>query len=66
MGFTTASTLVNELIEASKGRDAAADQQKRLARLKLLIIDELGFVPLSPTEASDALRLPRERIDRSF
>ena len=25
--------------------------QKRLARLKLLIIDELGFVPLSPTGA---------------
>lgn len=47
VGFITASALVHELLEA---RD-----EKRLLRLqrqftgyKLLIIDELGYVPLSP------------------
>ena len=39
MGFTTATALVHELIEAT--------DKKRLSRLRLLIIDELGFVPLS-------------------
>ena len=48
VGFLTAAALVHELMEA---RD-----EKRLLRLqkqlaKLLIIDELGFVPLSKTGA---------------
>ena len=50
MGFTTASALVNELMEA-RDEMRLLNLQKRLARLKLLIIDELGFVPLSRTGA---------------
>ena len=46
VGFTTASALVNELMEA-RDEMRLLNLQKRLARLKLLIIDELGFVPLS-------------------
>ena len=50
VGFTTASALVNELMEA-RDEMRLLNLQKRLARLKLLIIDELGFVPLSRTGA---------------
>jgi DNA replication protein DnaC len=50
VGFVTASSLVHELLEA---RDEKTVQrfQKKLATYKLLIIDELGFVPLSKTGA---------------
>ena len=47
MGFTTAAALVHELMEARDNR-RLLNLQRQLARLKLLIIDELGFVPLSP------------------
>ena len=50
VGFTTASALVNELMEA-RDEMRLLNLLKRLARLKLLIIDELGFVPLSRTGA---------------
>ena len=46
VGFTTAASLVHELIEARDER-RLLNLQKKLARLKLLIIDELGFVPLN-------------------
>ena len=39
---------MNELMEA-RDEMRLLNLQKRLARLKLLIIDELGFVPLSRT-----------------
>ena len=50
VGFTTAAALVHELIEARDER-RLLNLQKKLARLKLLIVDELGFVPLSKTGA---------------
>ena len=48
MGFTTAAALVHELM---KGRDERRllNLQRQLARLSLVIIDELGLVPLSRT-----------------
>ena len=63
VGFTTASALVNELME---GRDEMRllNLQKRLARLKLLIIDELGFVPLSPTGAELLFEVFSQRYER--
>ena len=48
VGFTTAAALVNELLEARDER-RLLNLQRQLARLRLLIIDELGFVPLSYT-----------------
>jgi DNA replication protein DnaC len=48
--FITASALVHELIEAADERRLLA-LQKQLAGQNLLIIDELGFVPLSKTGA---------------
>ena len=50
VGFTTAAALVHELIEARDER-RLLNLQRKLARLKLLTIDELGFVPLSKTGA---------------
>ena len=44
-----------ELIEA-RGDKQLLRLQKRLAGLKLVIIDELGFVPLSKTGAESAAR----------
>ena len=55
VGFTTAASLVHELIEARDER-RLLNLQKKLARLKLLIVDELGFVPLSKTGAELPLR----------
>ena len=49
-GRVRTAALVNELMEARDDR-RLLNFQKRLSRLKLLIIDELGFVPLSKTGA---------------
>ena len=54
VGFTTAAALVHELMEA---RD-----ERRL--LSLLIIDELGFVPLSPTGAELLFEVFSQRYER--
>ncbi len=54
VGFTTAAALVHELMEA---RD-----ERRL--LKLLIIDELGFVPLSKTGAELLFEVFSQRYER--
>ena len=48
VGFTTAAALVHELIEATDER-RLLNLQKRLSRLKLLIIDELGCTLIFPT-----------------
>ena len=48
--FITAAALVHELIEA-RDEKRLLRFQKQLAKYKLLIIDELGFVPLSKTGA---------------
>jgi DNA replication protein DnaC len=50
VGFITAAALVHELMEARDERRLLR-LQKQLVRHKLLIIDELGFVPLSKTGA---------------
>jgi DNA replication protein DnaC len=44
VGFTTASALVSEMMEARDER-RLLHLQKQMAGYKLLIIDELGFVP---------------------
>ncbi len=48
--FITASSLVHELMEA-RDEKRLLKLQKSLAKVSLLIIDELGFVPLSKTGA---------------
>ena len=63
VGFTTAAALVNELMEARDDRHLL-NFQKRLSRLKLLIIDELGFVPLSKTGAELLFEVFSQRYER--
>jgi len=63
VGFTTAAALVHELIEARDER-RLLNLQRKLARLKLLIIDELGFVPLSKTGAELLFKVFRQRYER--
>ncbi len=48
--FTAAAALVHKLMEAADEKRLLR-QQKQLASQDLLIIDELGFVPLSKTGA---------------
>jgi hypothetical protein len=48
VAFTTAAALVSQLLEARDER-RLLKLQRDLAAVKLLIIDELGYVPLSPT-----------------
>jgi DNA replication protein DnaC len=50
VGFTTAAALVHELIEARDEKQLLR-LQRQLASHKLLIVDELGYVPLSQTGA---------------
>ena len=50
VGFITVAALVHELIEARDDKQLLRFQ-KKLATYKLLIVDELGFVPLSKTGA---------------
>ena len=63
VGFTTAAALVHELIEARDER-RLLNLQRKLARLKLLIIDEPGFVPLSKTGAELLFKVFRQRYER--
>lgn len=63
VGFTTASTLVHELLEAQDEKRLQRFQ-KQLARYKLLIIDELGYVPLSPTGAELLFEVFSSRYER--
>ena len=48
--FTTAAALVNELLEARDDKRLLR-LQKQLAKQDLLIVDELGYVPVSKTGA---------------
>ena len=50
VAFTTAAALVNQLLEA-RDEKRLLKLQRDLAAVKLLIVDELGYVPLSPTGA---------------
>ena len=63
MGFTTAAGLGHELMEARDER-RMLNLQSQLARLNLLIIDELGFVPLSRTGAELLFEVISQRYDR--
>ncbi len=63
MGFTTAAALVHELMEARDDR-RLLNLQRQLSRLNLLIVDELGFVPLSPTGAELLFEVFSQRYER--
>lgn len=63
VGFTTAAALVSEMMEARDERRLLRFQ-KQMATYQLLIIDELGFVPLSKTGAELLFELISQRYER--
>jgi len=63
VGFTTAAALVNELLEA-RDEKRLLRLQRQLAAYKLLVIDELGYVPLSQTGAKLLFEVFSQRYER--
>src|ERR1700678_764533 len=63
VGFTSAAALVNELHEAHDEKRLLR-LQRQLAGYKLLIVDELGYVPLSPTGAELLFETFSQRYER--
>ena len=63
VGFVTAAALFHELMEARDERRLLR-LQKQMVSHKLLIIDELGFVPLSKTGAELLFELISQRYER--
>lgn len=61
--FVTAAALVHEMMEA-RDEKRLLQLQRKLAKVKLLIIDELGFVPLSKTGAELLFELISQRYER--
>src|SRR4051794_10222629 len=63
VAFATAAALVNQLMEARDER-RLLKLQRDLAAVKLLIVDELGYVPLSPTGAELLFEVFSQRYER--
>ena len=63
VAFTTAASLVNQLMEARDER-RLLKLQRDLQSVKLLIVDELGYVPLSPTGAELLFEAFSQRYER--
>ena len=63
VGFTTAAALVHEMMEARDER-RLLNLQRQLSRLNILIIDELGLVPLSRTGAELLFEVFSRRCER--
>ncbi len=63
VGFTTAAALVHELLEARDERRLLR-LQRQLEGYKLLIVDELGYVPLSTTGAELLFEVFARRYER--
>ena len=63
VGFITAAALVHELIEA-RDEKRLLRLQRQFASYKLLIIDELGYVPLSQSGAELLFEVFSQRYER--
>jgi DNA replication protein DnaC len=63
VGFITAATLVHELTEA-RDEKRLLRLQRQVAGYKLLIIDELGYVPFSQTGAELLFEVFSQRYER--
>ena len=62
--FTTAAALVNELLEAPDDKRLLRFK-KQLAKQDLLIVDELGYVPLSKTGAELLFEIFSQRYEQA-
>src|SRR6516164_6942611 len=63
VAFTTAAALVHQLMEARDER-RLLKLQRELQAVKLLIVDELGYVPLSPSGAELLFEVLSQRYER--
>ena len=63
VGFATAAALAHELLEA-RDEKRLLRLQRQLAGYRPLIIDELGYVPLSPTGAELLFEVFSQRHER--
>ncbi len=63
VAFTTAAALVHQLMEARDER-RLLKQQRELQAVKLLIVDEPGYVPLSATGAELLFEVFSQRYER--
>ena len=63
VAFTTAAGLVHQLMEA-RDEKRLLRLQRELQAVKLLIIDELGYVPVSPTGAELMFEVFSQRYER--
>jgi DNA replication protein DnaC len=63
VSFTTAAAIVHELMEARDERRLRR-AQKQLASVKLLIIDELGYVPFTAVGAELLFEVLSQRYER--
>jgi len=61
--FTTAAAMVHELLEA-KDEKRLLRYQKQMASYELLIVDELGFVPLSKSGSELLFEVFSQRYER--
>ena len=61
--WTTAAALVNDLVEA-RDEKRLLQRQRILTKVQLLIVDELGFVPLSKTGAELLFEIFSQRHER--
>jgi DNA replication protein DnaC len=61
--FASAGRLVNELVEAKDARDLGRIVG-RYSRLDLLVLDELGYLPLSKADAELLFQVFSERHER--
>ena len=61
--FTSASRLVNELLEARDARDLGR-VVARYSRVELLVLDELGYLPLAGAAAELLFQVLSERNER--
>ena len=64
MRFTPAAALVNELLEARDDKRLLR-VQKPLVKQDLLIVDKLGYVPLSKTGAELLLEIFSQRYEQA-
>ncbi len=62
--FTTAAALVNELLEARDDKHLLRFQ-KQLTKQDLLIVDELGYVPLSKTGSELLFEIFSQRYEQA-
>lgn len=63
VAFTTAAALVHQLMEA-RDEKRLLKLQRELQAVKLLVVDELGYVPLSPTGAELLFEVFSQRYER--